>query len=137
MLEAIERILNALTPLLVALVAAYGGVLVAKVNKVQKDTTEAKKKVEQVQKDIITNHGSKNIGDAIDRLWEKLLDVSKTQDGLVEDVKSLKDQDRALDERLDVIEHAAEGTKEAVSGSIRVVRPFQGLIDKITHKEEE
>jgi cytochrome c556 len=131
MLEAIERILNALTPLLVALVAAYGGVLVAKVNKVQRETKATHAKVEQVQNDIITNHGSKNIGDAIDRLWETLSDVKATQDTLVQDVQELKDQDRSLDARLDNIEHASEETKEAVTDSIRIPKPLHALVEKI------
>lgn len=131
MLEVVERILNALTPLLVALTTVYGGVLVAKINKVQKETKEANAKVAQVQQDIVTNHGSKNIGDAIDRLWEKLTKVSTTQDTLVRDVKELKDRDQAMDERLETIENAAGATKDAVTDSIRIVKPFHKLVDKL------
>ncbi|UVG34592.1 membrane protein [Microbacterium phage Cheeto1] len=97
MLEAIERILAAVTPLLVAATTVYGGVLVAKINKVNT-------KVDKVQKDIITNHGSKNIGDAIDRLWEKLGVVSDNQQDLIENVKKLHAQDDVLEGRMSAIE---------------------------------
>lgn len=97
MLEAIERILGALTPLLVAATTVYGGVLVAKINKVNT-------KVDKVQKDIVTNHGSKNIGDAIDRLWEKLDNVSYNQQELIDNVKKLHAQDDVLEGRMNAIE---------------------------------
>uniref|UniRef100_A0AAU6R5Y3 Nucleoporin n=1 Tax=Micrococcus phage Olihed TaxID=3092209 RepID=A0AAU6R5Y3_9CAUD len=97
MVEAIERILGALTPLLVAATTVYGGVLVAKINKVNT-------KVDKVQKDIVTNHGSKNIGDAIDRLWEKLGTISDNQQDLIESVGRLRANDDALSGRVSAVE---------------------------------
>ncbi|QFP95353.1 membrane protein [Microbacterium phage YuuY] len=127
MLEVIERISAVLTPVLVAVITVYGGVLVAKLNKV-------KTNVEKVQTDIITNHGSKNIGDAIDRLTTKVSVISDNQDQLILDVKALKQHDTEVDSRLDTIEDSSRETKDAVTDSIRVVKPFHALVDKLKGK---
>lgn len=131
MLEVFERILNALTPLLVAVTAAGGGILVAKINKIKTQVAEASAKVSQVQTDIVTNHGSKNIGDAIDRLTTHVFDISAKQDQLILDVAALKDHDTEVDSRLDHIEQSSQETKDAVTDSIRVVKPFRALIDRL------
>lgn len=124
MIEDIERILAALTPLLVAATAAFSGILVAKINNV-------KNKVEKVQTDIITNHGSKNIGDAIDRLTTKVTVISDNQDQLILDVKALKQHDAEVDTRLDQIDESSRVTKDAVTDTIRVVKPFHKIVDKL------
>lgn len=127
MLEVIERISGVLTPVLVAVITVYGGVLVAKLNKVRTN-------VAQVQNDIITNHGSKNIGDAIDRLTTKVNVISDNQDQLRNDVRSLKRHDDEVDTRLDSIEQFSQDTKDAVTDSIRVIKPFHALVDKLKGK---
>lgn len=127
MLEVIERILGVLTPLLVAVITVYGGVLVAKLNKVNN-------RVEKVQSDIITNHGSKNIGDAIDRLTTKVHVISDNQDQMILDVRALKVHDTEVDSRLDHIEGTSRDTQKAVTDSIRVVKPFHSLVDKLRSK---
>lgn len=104
MLEAVERIFGALMPLMVAVITAYGAVLVAKVNKVQKSTRETDAKVSQVQADIVTNHGSKNLGDAIDRLTTKVQVISDNQDDLIETVKGMQARDTALEARMGLLE---------------------------------
>jgi len=72
-------LIESLTPLLVAMTAAYGAVLVAKVTKVQKDVKDTTDKVDEVKRDIVTNHGSKNLGDAIDRLTTCVTEIKKDQ----------------------------------------------------------
>ncbi|QDF15753.1 membrane protein [Microbacterium phage Finny] len=124
MLEVIERIGAVLTPILVTVITVYGGVLVARINKV-------KTKVEKVQSDIITNHGSKNIGDAIDRLTTKVGAISENQDRLILDVAALKRHDAEVDTRLDNIDKASSDTRNAVTDTIRVVKPFHKLVDKL------
>ncbi|QNL31037.1 membrane protein [Microbacterium phage Kauala] len=104
MLEVIERILGALMPLMVAVTTAYGAVLVAKVNKIKKEATETNAKVAQVQSDIITNHGSKNLGDAIDRLTSKVGVISDNQDDLIATVKGMQARDTALETRMSALE---------------------------------
>ncbi|WNN93825.1 membrane protein [Microbacterium phage Zenitsu] len=124
MLEVIERIGAVLTPILVTVITVYGGVLVARINKV-------KTKVEKVQSDIITNHGSKNIGDAIDRLTTKVGAISENQDRLILDVAALKRHDAEVDTRLDNIDKSSTDTRNAVTDTIRVVKPFHKLVDKL------
>ncbi|AUX83362.1 membrane protein [Microbacterium phage Eleri] len=124
MLEVIERIGAVLTPILVTVITVYGGVLVARLNKVNN-------KVEKVQSDIITNHGSKNIGDAIDRLTTKVGAISENQDRLILDVAALKRHDAEVDTRLDNIDKSSTDTRNAVTDTIRVVKPFHKLVDKL------
>ncbi|AXH48596.1 membrane protein [Microbacterium phage Sansa] len=124
MLEVIERIGVVLTPILVTVITVYGGVLVARLNKVNN-------KVEKVQSDIITNHGSKNIGDAIDRLTTKVGAISENQDRLILDVAALKRHDAEVDTRLDNIDKSSTDTRNAVTDTIRVVKPFHALVDKL------
>ncbi|QBZ73251.1 membrane protein [Microbacterium phage Theresita] len=106
MLEAIERILSVLTPVFVAATTAYGAVLVAKISKVQKDTKATNEKVTKVQKDIVTNHGSKNLGDAIDRLTTKVNTISDNQDDLISTVKGMQARDESLEARMLSMEHS-------------------------------
>ncbi|USH44774.1 membrane protein [Microbacterium phage Juanyo] len=127
MLEVIERIGAVITPVLVTVITVFGGVLVARINKVNN-------KVEKVQSDIVTNHGSKNIGDAIDRLTTRVMVISDNQDQLILDVKALKKHDAEVDTRLDHIEQSSQETKDAVTDSIRVVKPFHALVDKLKGK---
>lgn len=127
MLEVIERIGAVITPILVTVITVFGGVLVARINKVNN-------KVEKVQSDIVTNHGSKNIGDAIDRLTTRVMVISDNQDQLILDVKALKQHDAEVDTRLDHIEQSSQETKDAVTDSIRIVRPFHAFVDKLKGK---
>ena len=90
MLELTLKLLNALTPLFVAMVTAYGAVLVAKVSKLQRD--------------IKTNHGSRNLGHAIDIIRTKVELIEDNQDDLIESVKKLHRTDSILKERLDDLE---------------------------------
>lgn len=104
MLEVIERIIGNLMPIMVAATTAYGAVLVAKVNKINKEASETHAKVSQVQQDIVTNHESKNLGDAIDRLTTKVECISDNQDELIATVKSIQARDTALEARMSAVE---------------------------------
>lgn len=106
MLEAVVGVLNAITPIFVAGITAVGGVLVAKVNKVQKDARATNEKVTQVQQDIVTNHGSKNLGDAVDRLTEKVGVISDNQDELIQTVRGMQARDEAVEARVQALEHS-------------------------------
>jgi hypothetical protein len=53
-------------------------------------TRESHEATEQIKQDIVTNHGSKNIGDAIDRLTEWMLqhlEESRTEAAQVADLR--------------------------------------------------
>lgn len=104
MLEVIERIIGNLMPIMVAATTAYGAVLVAKVNKINKEASETHAKVTKVQQDIVTNHESKNLGDAIDRLTTKVECISDNQDELIATVKSIQARDTALEARMSAVE---------------------------------
>ncbi len=106
MLEAITSILGVLTPVFVAATTAYGAVLVAKIGKVQKDARATNEKVTKVQQDIVTNHGSKNLGDAIDRLTTKVGVISDNQDDLIQTVKGMQARDESLEARMASMEHS-------------------------------
>lgn len=105
MLEAIKTIIDSLMPLFVAVVTVVGGIMVAKLNSVQKQTQATNDKVVQVQKDIVTNHGSKNIGDAIDRLTTHVNVMSDNQDDLIRTVKGMQSRDEALEARMNATDH--------------------------------
>jgi hypothetical protein len=104
-LEAVKTIIDSLMPLFVAVVTVIGGVMVAKLNKVQKETKDTSARVAQVQNDIITNHGSKNLGDAIDRLTTHVNVMSDNQDDLIATVKGMQARDEALEARQNATEH--------------------------------
>ena len=104
MLEAITRILDSLTPVFVAATTVYGSVLVAKINKVHKDTQATNDKVTKVQQDIVTNHESKNLGDAIDRLTTKVSVISDNQDELIATIKGMQAREAALETRMSAVE---------------------------------
>jgi len=104
-LEAIKTLIDSLMPLFVAIVTVYGGVMVAKLNKVQRETQATNAKIEKVQKDIVTNHGSKNIGDAIDRLTTHVNVMSDNQDELISTVKGMQSLDEAHEARMTAVEH--------------------------------
>ncbi|QDF15989.1 membrane protein [Microbacterium phage MonChoix] len=108
MLEAVKTIIDSLMPLFVAVVTVYGGIMVAKLNKVQKETQATNARVAQVQNDIITNHGSKNLGDAVDRLTTHVNVMSDNQDDLIATVKGMQSRDEALEARMNATEHALQ-----------------------------
>lgn len=58
-------------------------------------------RTEKISGDIVTNHGSKNLGEAVDRLYEKLVDLQATRE-------------------IDSME--AEKRSKRIEGQIRIVR---------------
>lgn len=68
-------------------------------------TTKAVETVEKIQSDMVTNHGSKNLGDAIDRLttnvWD-IKDLAQANNGRVSNLEA------KFDEHLEIAK--AEGT---------------------------
>lgn len=90
--QALSHLLGFLTPVMVAIITAYSAVLVAKVNKVQKDIT--------------TNHGSKNIGDAIDKLSTQVDRIDKNQDMLLTSVSAIQRKGKVLSTRVDTLTEA-------------------------------
>lgn len=106
MIDVLVTILQVLTPLLVAGTTGFCAILVAKIGKVQKDTKSVNEKVDKVQNDIITNHGSKNLGDAIDRLTDKVSSIAEGQDDLMLNIRSLRSRDESLEARLNSVEHS-------------------------------
>lgn len=89
-METIMRLIESLTPLLVAIVAAYGGVIVAKINKLQKD--------------MKTNHGSTSTGNAIDIIHEKIDKLGHKVDHMQGSINELQKQDTSFDSRLGELE---------------------------------
>jgi len=124
-LEAVKTIIDSLMPLFVAVVTVVGGVMVAKLNSVQKQTQATSDKVAQVQKDIVTNHGSKNIGDAIDRLTTHVNVMSDNQDDLIRTVKGMQSRDEALEARMNATDHILARLGHAPRRPIRGFRLFR------------
>lgn len=127
-LHAIKIALDTLMPLFVAGVTVVGTVLVAKINRVGRDSAAAVQKVDEVKKDIITNHGSKNIGDAIDRLTTKVDVINDNQQDLIRTVRGMQARDEALEHRVSAIEH-----RKVLHTSPIPSRPFGRLLKKRNH----
>lgn len=75
-----------------------------KIKKVTETTAAVKEVTEHVAFSIKTNHESKNIGDAMDRLYEILLDVS--QSALVANDRMARLEKRQLENNVAVGKHA-------------------------------
>lgn len=120
MLDALLNIIGTLTPVFVATVTAYGAVLVAKVNKIQKD--------------IKTNHGSKNLGDAVDIIWNKIDDVRDRQEDMATTLESMQSRDESLSRRV----YALEQTKHRVLRQLDMKHtgPIQFIRDKTRRKKK-
>ena len=121
MLEVIERILSGLMPLMVAATTAYGAVLVARVNNLKNESAETHAKVSQVQADIVTNHSSKNLGDAIDQLTDKVQVISDNEDELIATVKGMQARDTALEARMSAVEqHHVPHSSHTPTGPVHI-----------------
>ena len=86
----LTEILIASVPIFVAATTAYGAVLVAKVQKMQKYIT--------------TNHGTSGLGDATDKILEKVESISDQQQEILLAIAALKSRDAALEDRMKAIE---------------------------------
>lgn len=84
------ELLSILTPVLVAATTAFGAVLVAKVQRMQKYMT--------------TNHGTAGLGDATDKILEKVESISDQQQEIILAIDALKSRDAAIEARMKAIE---------------------------------
>ena len=84
------ELLSILTPVLVAATTAFGAVLVAKVQRMQRDMT--------------TNHGTAGLGDATDKILDKVESISDQQQEIILAIDALKSRDAAIEARMKAIE---------------------------------
>lgn len=109
MLDDIMRVIEVLMPAFVVIVTVYGGIMVAKLNKVQKN--------------MVTNHGSTSLGNAIDLLRTKVDAMADNQDELISTVKQMHQRDKSLDERLGKVEEVVHDTPyQPKTGPVQIVR---------------
>ncbi len=86
---AIE-IVATISPILVAIITVMGSVVVAK--------------IERLQKDIRTNRGSANLGDTIDLIRDRVDTLNANQLEIMKDVRVMKNQDTHILSRLTTLE---------------------------------
>ena len=84
------EIVAAISPILVAIITVMGSVVVTK--------------IERLQKDIRTNRGSANLGDAIDLIRDRVDTLNVNQLELMKDVRVMKRQDMHILSRLTTLE---------------------------------
>ena len=84
------EIIAAISPILVAIITVLGSVVVAK--------------IERLQKDIRTNRGSANLGNAIDLIRDRVDTLNANQLELMKDVRVMKSQDMHILSRLATLE---------------------------------
>lgn len=84
------EIVAAISPILVAIITVMGSVVVTK--------------IERLQKDIRTNRGSANLGDAIDLIRDRVDTLNANQLELMKDVCVMKHQDMRILSRLAILE---------------------------------
>lgn len=82
---------------LFALAWKFGKEIITALREIRVEAAATKEKVEHVSTSIITNHGSKNIGDAVDRLTEWFMDAETER---AENTKLLQLVAKRLDEHL-------------------------------------
>lgn len=96
---------------LYVLVWRYGGALLAIVRANTEVAAQANAKADQISAAIVTNHGSANLGEAVDRLYEELTGLrGEFTAHLAQAVQLLaaqQSQAAALDQRLRKLEEAA------------------------------
>ena len=93
-----------------ALAWKFGKDIITTLREIRVQQAETKEKVEHVSTSIVTNHGSKNIGDAIDRLTGWFMDseaeraentqllqlVARRLDSHIDETEPMKEQFKAL-----------------------------------------
>lgn len=84
------EIVATISPILVAIITVMGSVVVTK--------------IERLQKDIRTNRGSTNLGDAIDLIRDRVDTLNANQLELMKDVRVMKSQDTHILSRLTTLE---------------------------------
>ena len=97
-MELLAAVFDALSPILVALVGAYSAITVAKLTKMQKD--------------IKTNHGSSNIGEAVDIIRARVDSISLSQARIMEHIDHLKLNDEKTASKIQDIEKKIDTLSE-------------------------
>lgn len=87
------EVLTVLTPVLSALVTAISAIAVAK--------------IQQIKREIKTNHGSSSLGDAVDMIHEQLDDLRNEVSILADSTSHLASGLYRVNTRLDVVEDRA------------------------------
>lgn len=88
--EFLLKVSQVAVPVFSAVIAAYSSITVAKLN--------------TLQKELKTNHGSKNIGDAIDMINVKVDLLTTNQNEISSMLRLMRNTDSVLKERIDLIE---------------------------------
>lgn len=86
-----QSLIESLSPVMVALVAAYSSVLVAKLNKVQKD--------------IKTEPGSKNLGESVDQIRTQVNIMSANQSSTLDTLNKVNMNLSKIDTRVSLLEN--------------------------------
>lgn len=97
-MELLAVVFDALSPVLVALVGAYSAITVAKLTKMQKD--------------IMTNHGTSNIGEAVDIIRSRVDSISLSQARIMEDIDHLKLNDEKTASKICDVEAKIDALSE-------------------------
>lgn len=96
---ALTGVLSALSPVMVAAVGAYSAITVAKLTKMQKD--------------IKTNHGTANIGEAVDIIRSRVDGISLSQDTMSAGIENLRNRSDELHNRMESLENMVQDVKKS------------------------
>ena len=96
---ALTGVLSALSPVMVAAVGAYSAITVAKLTKMQKD--------------IKTNHGTANIGEAVDIIRSRVDGISLSQDTMSAGIENLRNRSDDLHNRMESLENMVQDVKKS------------------------
>ena len=96
---ALTGVLSALSPVMVAAVGAYSAITVAKLTKMQKD--------------IKTNHGTANIGEAVDIIRSRVDGISLIQDTMSAGIENLRNRSDELHNRMESLENMVQDVKKS------------------------
>lgn len=99
MMLALTGVLSALSPVMVAAVGAYSAITVAKLTKMQKD--------------IKTNHGTANIGEAVDIIRSRVDGISLSQDTMSAGIENLRNRSDELHNRMESLENMVQDVKKS------------------------
>lgn len=97
-MELLAVVFDALSPVLVATVGAYSAITVAKLTKMQKD--------------LETNHGTSNIGEAVDMIRSRVDSISLSQARIMECIDHLKLNDEKTASKICDIENKIDTLSE-------------------------
>lgn len=111
------EMLSILTPVLVAATTAFGAVLVTKVQRMQRYMT--------------TNHGTAGLGDATDKILEKVDSISDQQQEIILAINALKSLDAAIEARMNAIEKTSSRVMKNIG-----LEPLPGEVPEQSRKKK-